>query len=235
MRFVVSHEIFEAFPGAAIGVLAVFDVDNRGLSEPIARRLSQAATEAAGALDGKNVTEHPQVACWRDAYRRFGAKPKKYPSSVENLLRRACRGESIRSINKLVDLYNVVSLSHFVPAGGEDLDRIEGDLRLTFATESEPAVKLLGESDERPPKRGEVIYRDDVGAVCRRWNWKEAERTKLTEETKNAVLVIETLPPVTRKTLEAALVDLASGVREHLGGSSHREILDRDRPEMQLR
>ena len=190
---------------------------------------------AVAALDGKNVTEHPHVACWRDAYRRFGAKPKKYPSSVENLLRRASRGESIRSINKLVDLYNVVSLSHLVPAGGEDLDRIEGDLRLTLATDSEPAVKLLGESDERPPKKGEVIYRDDVGAVCRRWNWKEAERTKLTEETKNAVLVVETLPPVERESLEAALIDLASGVRDHLGGSSQRVILDRDSAEMELR
>ena len=38
-----------------------------------------------------------------------------------------------------------------------------------------------------------MIYFDDHGAVCRCLNWREAQRTMLTEETKDAVLIIEAI------------------------------------------
>jgi DNA/RNA-binding domain of Phe-tRNA-synthetase-like protein len=237
MRFLVDETIFETFPDALVGVLVCRGIDNRtkdGEAETLSSMLHEAAALARGALEGRPPIEHPHIVCWREAYRAFGAKPKKYPSSIENLLRRAVKGEDPRHINKLVDLYNVVSLEHLVPAGGEDLASIQGDIRLTKASVSEPPVRLLGESEERAPKPGEVIYTDDVGAICRRWNWKEADRTKLTEDTKEAVLVLEALPPLDYAKLEAAMDELASLVREHLGGALARSMLDRDRPETAL-
>ncbi|MGH9392398.1 MAG: B3/B4 domain-containing protein, partial [Vicinamibacteria bacterium] len=126
----------------------------------------------------------------------------------------------------------VVSLFHLLPAGGEDLDAIEGDVVLTRASAAEKPVKLLGESEERAPKPGEVIYKDDRGAICRRWNWKEADRTKLTEETANAILVLEAIPPIALEELEAAARALERLVLEHCGGDARVEILDRQRPEV---
>lgn len=38
-----------------------------------------------------------------------------------------------------------------------------------------------------------MIYFDEQGAVCRCLNWREVQRTMLTEETKDAVLVIEAI------------------------------------------
>src|SRR5262249_2589701 len=172
------------------------------------------------------VAEHPSVAAWREAYRAFGAKPKDHPSSIENLLRRVAKGQPLRSVNRLVDLYNVVSLRHFVPVGGEGLGAVAGDVELRFAGEEEPAVRLLGEPEARAPKPGEVIYADRAGALCRRWNWKEADRTKLTEATTRGFLVIEALPPVGRSELDAALADLKALVLEHCGGTVRTGVLD---------
>jgi DNA/RNA-binding domain of Phe-tRNA-synthetase-like protein len=93
-------------------------------------------------------------------------------------------------------------------------------------------VKLLGEAEERSPKLGEVIYKDDRGAICRRWNWKEADRTKLTEETRNAVLVLEAIAPISVQDLEGGASALSRLVREHCGGSATIEMLDRQRPEV---
>ena len=135
-------------------------------------------------------------------------------------MRRAVKGQRLRSVNRLVDLYNTISLRHLVPVGGEDLAAVEGDVALTFATDHEPPVRLLGEPEARPPKPGEVIYRDRVGALCRRWNWKEADRTKLTEQTTDGFLVIEGLPPVGRALVESALAELAALVQRHCGGQS---------------
>jgi DNA/RNA-binding domain of Phe-tRNA-synthetase-like protein len=118
--------------------------------------------------------------------------------------------------------------------GGEDLDRIEGDVRLAIAGENEPPVRLLGEPEERAPRPGEVIYKDDLGAICRRWNWKEADRTKLTPDTRNAFLVIEGLPPVGRDKVSEAAEALAGLVRTHCGGKVRTALVDRDEPETSL-
>jgi DNA/RNA-binding domain of Phe-tRNA-synthetase-like protein len=149
-------------------------------------------------------------------------------------VRRVLKGQPLPGINPLVDLYNTVSLRHLVPVGGEDLDRIEGDVILTIAATDEPPVLLLGEAEPRPPKPGEVIYRDDLGAICRRWNWKEADRTKLTPATRDAVLVIEGLPPVGREIVARAAEDLAALISEHCGGRVGAALVARASPQVSL-
>lgn len=230
----VEPAIFETFPGVRIGVVVAHGVDNRGASPEVRSLLRQAERETKRALEGAVMAEHPRIAPWRDAYRRFGARPKKHLSSIENLARRVSKGEQLREVNKLVDLYNAISLGHLVPVGGEDLGRVVGGIDLTFAGDSEPGVRLLGDSEARRPTAGEVIYKDDCGAVCRRWNWKEADRTKLTEDTTHALLVVESLPPVTRAELESAVSELERRVGELCGGVTRTQLLDEQRLEADL-
>jgi len=230
----VAPGIFEAFPDAVLGIVAFDGVRNEGDNAEITEMLRKEETAVASRLGTVPVSEHPHIACWREAYRRFGAKPKDHPSSIENLVRRVTKGQSLRHVNRLVDLYNAISLKHLVPAGGEDLEAIDGDVELAFAGDSEPPVRLLGEPEARPPKKGEVIYRDRVGAICRRWNWKEADRTKLTESTTRGLLVIEGLPPVDRSMVAAAAEELAALVRKHCGGRARVSIVDRGAPEITL-
>jgi len=234
MWFRVDDSVFLHFPDVRIGVLAATDLDNRGAHPDIAQLLSEAEGGLAASFEGTPVTEHPRIAPWRNAYRKFGAKPKNYRSSIESLARRALKGESLRHINKLVDIYNAVSLRHLVPAGGEDLDRIEGDIHLTCAGESEAPVRLLGEAEERLPKQGEVIYKDDAGAICRRWNWKEADRTKLTETTRNAILIMEALPPVGAEQLDASLQELQDLVQRYCGGNTRTGTLHLGNPVIEI-
>ena len=224
----IDERIFDEFPGVRVGVIAAHGADNRGGDPQISRLLEEEQRRVAADLAGVTVIEHPRVAPWRAAYRRFGARPKKYRSAIENLVRRLLKGAALPSINPLVDLYNVVSLRHLLPVGGEDLERTAGSIVLTFAGEHENPVLLLGERQERPPYPGEVVYRDDVGAICRRWNWKEADRTKLTPDTRHAVLVIEALPPVDEAMLSAALEDLTGLIERFCGGRLTGHLLDRD-------
>ncbi len=233
MKLVVEQDVLELFPDVRIGVLVLSDVNNHARAD-FSSEIHRAQEHVRTVLAGVNVTEHPRIHCWREAYRRFGAKPKKYPSSIENLVRRTLKGEALRSVNPLVDLYNVVSLKYLLPVGGEDLDTVEGDIRLTRAVEDEPAVQLLGEKEARAPKAGEVFYTDDRGAICRRWNWKEANRTKLTRETRRAVLVLEALPPVTSSELDEAMGALEGLVRAHTSAGVTAQVLDKDDPRLSV-
>lgn len=235
MRLVIADSMFDEFRDLILGVVILHGIDNTQDSAEITGLLREAEAALPGTFGGTPVIDHPQIAPWREAYRRFGSKPKDYPSSIENIARRVLNGAQIGHINNLVSLYNTISLRHILPVGGEDLDRISGDVRLTCAGEDEPAILLLGEKEPRAPKAGEVIYKDDVGAICRRWNWKEADRTKLTHETRNAFLVIEALPPVARSTVEAAIGELADLVRRFCGGTVSTALLDKDHRDVVLK
>jgi DNA/RNA-binding domain of Phe-tRNA-synthetase-like protein len=230
----VSEEIFRAFPDVLIGVVVFEGVRNSGESSEIVAALRREEERTASAFAGTSISDHPLIAPWRAAYRAFGAKPKNHPSSIENLVRRAVKAQSLPHVNPIVDLYNTVSLRRLIPIGGEDLDKVAGDVELAFATAHEPPVRLLGEPEARPPKPGEVIYRDRVGALCRRWNWKEADRTKLTETTRDGFLVAEALPPLGRAEIDEVLAELVSLVQTHCGGRARASVLDRGHPSVAL-
>lgn len=234
MNLMIADAIFDEFPELVLGVVILHNIDNSQDKPEVAEMLRRAESELAGKFGSIPVIDYPYVATWREAYRKFGAKPKDYPSSVENLTRRVLNGAKIGHINNLVSLYNVISLRHILPVGGEDLDKISGDVFLTRAGEDEPEVFLLGEKEARAPRAGEIIYKDDLGAICRRWNWKEADRTKLTQETRNAFLVIESLPPVPHGVVETAVRELENSVRQFCGGEVSTAFLDKDNREIKL-
>lgn len=226
MQIVVTDAFWELFPTARIGLVIARGVDNTRSGAQAAALLEAQIAASAAALAGADMATHPAVAPWRAAYARFGAKPAKFRSSIESLLRSAQSGR-LRAISPLVDLYNTVSLRHQLPCGGEDLQAIVGDVALTRAGGGEPFRTIGAEADD-PPPTGEVIYADETGAICRCFNWREADRTKLTAATTDALLVIETLGSHQPGQLEAALANLATLVDEHLGGQLRTVILSRN-------
>lgn len=234
MKLIIAGTIFENFPDVFLGIVILHDIDNSKDNPEITEMLRQVESSLASKFGNTPVIEHPHISNWREAYRKFGAKPKDYPSSIENLTRRVLNGTKLGHINNLVSLYNVISLKYILPVGGEDLDQVVGDVYLTKAGSDEPAIFLLGEKEARAPKAGEIIYKDNVGAICRRWNWKEADRTKLTQETKNAFLVIECLPPISRELVQTAIHELADLVKQYCGGNVSTAFLDKDNRQTNL-
>ena len=166
-----------------------------------------AEISAAEALRHGTVEQLPHVAAWREAYRAFGAKPQRTRNSLEALLRRA--GAGLPRVNRLTDLYNAVSVLHQVPLGGEDLSRYTGAPRLIRALGTEPFDTVAdGVPAIEHPEPGEVVWCDDVGVTCRRWNWRQARRTQLSEDTTSALFILDALDPMTDDALHAAAEDL---------------------------
>ena len=222
------------FPDVILGVVTFRKIDNTSENAEVMEALRQEEMRVAEQFRSISISEHPHIAPWREAYRKFGAKPKDHLSSIENLVRRVTKGHQIPHINLLVDLYNTISLRHIVPVGGEDLDKIQGDVFLTVASLGEIPVRLLGEAEEKSPREGEVIYKDDLGAICRRWNWKEADRTKFTKETTKGFLVIEGLLPVHAEAIKSARADLTSLIRKFCGGIVNEGMVSKHAPDMDL-
>jgi len=162
---------------------------------------------ARRALAERPLEALPHVAAWREAYRAFGAKPQRTRNSLEALTRRAPGG--LPRVNRLADVYNAVSVLHQVPLGGEDLRGYAGSPRLVRATGDERFDTVAGGAEVvEHPDPGEVVWRDTVGVTCRRWNWRQARRTQLREDTTTALFILDALDPMTSEALTAAADDL---------------------------
>ena len=205
----VDAAVFALRPDYRVMLLAV-DGIVPGPSDQDSDALLQAAEAAARrALDAGPAEQFPHVAAWREAYRAFGAKPQRTRNSLEALLRRA--GSGLPRVNRLTDYYNALSVLHQIPFGGEDLTRYTGPPRLVRATGDEPFDTVAdGIVVTEHPEAGEVVWCDDAGVTCRRWNWRQARRTQLREDTTAALFILDALDPVPGEALHAAADDLAA-------------------------
>jgi DNA/RNA-binding domain of Phe-tRNA-synthetase-like protein len=206
----VDSAVFALRPDYRALLLAVDGiVPGPGDQESDALLLQAAQAAARQALNGGPAEELPHVAAWREAYRAFGAKPKRTRNSLEALLRRAESG--LPRVNRLTDYYNAVSVLHQIPLGGEDLTRYAGPPRLVRATGDEPFDTVAdGLAVTEHPGPGEVVWCDEAGVTCRRWNWRQARRTQLRDDTTAALFILDALDPVTDQELHAAADDLVA-------------------------
>jgi DNA/RNA-binding domain of Phe-tRNA-synthetase-like protein len=174
--------------------------------------LVDAESGAAALLAGRAPEELVQVRQWREAYRAFGAKPQRTRPSVEALLRRLEDG--IPRIDRITDAYNAVSIAHLLPIGGEDLAAYHGPARLVRANGDEDFDTVSeGEASIDHPETGEVVWRDDLGVTCRRWNWRQCRRTRITESTQRAVFILDGLAALGENGLADAGEDLVAALR----------------------
>jgi DNA/RNA-binding domain of Phe-tRNA-synthetase-like protein len=205
----VDAAVFALRPDYRVLLLAV-DGLVTGPSDQDSDALLQAAeAEARQALGERPVDQLPHVEAWREAYRTFGAKPQSTRNSVEALLRRAESG--LPRVNRLTDTYNAISVLHQIPLGGEDLTRYAGSPRLIRATGTEPFDTVAdGAAAIEHPDPGEVVWCDDAGVTCRRWNWRQARRTQLRDDTTTALFILDALDPMTDEALHGAADDLVS-------------------------
>ena len=207
----VAPEIAARHPDYLATVLVAEGIPNGPSDDASSRALLEAADHLrARALD--RPADHPHIASWRAAFSAFGAKPSKYPCSAEALAARVLKGDRLPEINRLVDLYNAVSVTHLVPLGGEDLDRLQGSLRLVVA-DGDESFDVAGDVAAEPPRPGEIVWRDDAGVTCRRWNWRQGSRTRLEEVSSRAFFVFDRLDGLTLAELDAAVSDLEARLR----------------------
>ncbi len=212
LDFSIAKDLKEKFPSLRVGVVLIDGIDNAMKDDSIAKMLRSEEQSFKQKYFGKDMASIKGIKSWREAYSAFGAKPKDYKSSVEALAKKVLKGEQLPSINSIVDLGNCISIKHVLPVGSEDLGKVSGGIRLRFADGGEPFSKI-GSSENEPPEKGEVVYADSAGVLCRRFNWRESERTKLTGQTKKAVLFIESLNA--DDSLEEAVIELTSLLEKH--------------------
>jgi len=211
----VDQNVADLRPDYRALLLVVQGLEPQATSTVADDLIKQAEAHAKELLAESPVDQLPQISSWREAYRGFGAKPQRTRNSLEALTRRAADG--LPRINALTDIYNAISVLHQIPLGGEDFDLYDGPARLTRAVGDEAFDTTSGgEIVIENPTAGEVIWRDNAGVTCRRWNWRQGKRTALSENTTTAFFILDALAPMTNDELNTVGESLSQAL-ESLG------------------
>ena len=231
--FGVSNEVFTQFPGYVRGVVLAYGVTNGESSGRLTSLLRAAEASLRTKLNLDTISEHPRIFSWREAYRSFGAKPSKFRPSMEAMARRVLRNDELPSISALVDIGNIVSLRHILPAGGHAIEFVKEDIALRPATGDEEFIALDSEEVETPSP-GEIILVEGKTVLTRRWTWRQGKHTLVVPTTTDLEVNVDGLPPVPVEEVEEACREIMELIEEFCGGTTRYEVLSQANPVIKL-
>jgi DNA/RNA-binding domain of Phe-tRNA-synthetase-like protein len=216
MNFIVAAECVQL--GLRAGAIVFRDVQvgaaGPGLRAEIAREVQAIQGRFSGPAA---VRSSPEVAGFHDILRKVGANPRRELPSTERLLTLALKRGDLPAINSLVDAYNLVSVRSSCSLGAHDLDRIASPVTLRLLTGGE-AFTPLGADAPAAVVPGEYGYVDAGDRLLCRLDVLQAEFSKVTAATRNALLIVEGTTAHTPDALHRAFADAIELVTRYCGG-----------------
>jgi DNA/RNA-binding domain of Phe-tRNA-synthetase-like protein len=236
MLFRIEEGVFQMFPQFCRGIVVAAGIDNSQPSPELEALLreQEAKMRQDPAID---LATHPRLQVWKDAYRQFGSNPNKFTPSIVFLAKQVKSGKPVRSISPAVDAFNIISLKHIIPCGGDDMDSVVGDVTLGRAASDETFAPIFKPEEVEHPEPGEVIYvnRLTKKVLCRRWNWRNADFSKLAPETRNLGINVDgMMPSISRLEIEEAAEELKELLLRYCGGRIAVYYLDAQNPEVEI-
>lgn len=235
MTYTVEPEIFKLFPAFQRGVVVATQVDNTTADSTLANLISQASDKM---LVESTDAEPERISVWNNAYLKLGVDPKRFTPSIRFLYEQIRKGKPPRSISRIVDIINLVSLRRMAPCGGDDLQAIlPGDINLGFAKGDESFAPLFKATAFENPTAGEVIYYtpQTKKVMCRRWTWRNADFSKITFETTSVAINIDIMtPPFAEGDIDAALAEMAELLERYCGAKTVCHTLSASTPSFEL-
>jgi DNA/RNA-binding domain of Phe-tRNA-synthetase-like protein len=230
----ISDKIFEIYPGYVRGIVVGHEVKNLSSPPELIQYLREAEESVRQRLKLEDLAEDVHIQPWREAYRKFGAKPSEFRSSIEALVRRVLRSDPLPSINALVDIGNILSLRYLIPMGSHAIDLLDDDMDLRLANGDENFTAFGSDQLEHPLK-GEVIFAEGNTVLTRRWTWRQGNRTLTLPETTAVEFNVDGMPPTSPEEVKNACQETIEMVKQFCGGKFTSGLLSKEFPRLLLK
>lgn len=226
LRFNIDPEVAARFPDIRAGGFLVKGLASAAKELDVDSFIASALSVLNARIpDVQKMSEEPEIAAWRAAYKQMGLKPSEYKCSAEQLARRLLKGQSISTPLPAVNLYCALSAKHLAPMGAYDFERLaERHITLRFAIpESDSFEPLGGRVEDMPLSPKIAVYGCGSKVICWGFNHRDSRETSLREETDIAAFFNEAVAPVQYAALESAFEELRMALRK--GGAVVGDIV----------
>lgn len=213
-----DSDIREKFPGLSVGIVTVDSIENLERSETLKNFGKVVEERTRGFLTAEGIKGDSIFHAYRDFFWRIGIDPTKIRPASEALTRRILLGRSLPQINTAVDAYNLASVESKIPIAAFDSEELSGELTMRFAHEGEYFFGI-GMKEEMTLLGGEVVISDEKRLVAV-YPYRDDDKTKVTLETGNVMLISCGVPGIGRDILIEAARLAGEYVRRFCGGSA---------------
>jgi DNA/RNA-binding domain of Phe-tRNA-synthetase-like protein len=216
----IDSSLLQEFPGLRAYLVRIFEVNIASSSAKVqilGSLVSEVTTSILQKYDLEKLKDIPIFRTYRDFFWLVGIDPTKTRPAAEALTRRILSGKPFPRINILVDAYNLASVVSGVPIAAFDLDKVKGDLLMRRARAGETFLGI-GMKQAETLKGAEVVVSDEEKLIAI-YPYRDSANSKVTEDTKNILLMVCGVPGVEEKELEQAQIVTVDYVTRFCGGT----------------
>lgn len=206
---------------SAIGVKTVFGcvegITNSGLPPAWEKERNARLARLLERYIDLAVHDDPILEGYHILHDRAGVKRRKNIPSSENLIKSLLKHRDMPFINLVVDIYNIISMESKLCVAAHDRDKIEGNLTVRFSDESETYVPI-GQDHPVAMNPHEYCYCDDSNEVLCRLEIRQVNKTKISENVKNVLYIIEGNDATEDDYLESVMEEIIETTIQYCGG-----------------
>jgi len=198
----ISPEIKGRFPDLAVRFRQAKGLEIKRESGELEQFKKEVVDEIKNAYNIDTLKDDAKMRLYRDFFWKIGIDPTKIRPASEALIRRILQGKPLPKINTAVDSYNLASIKSGVPLAAFDLAHINGELSMRFAKEGEEFAGI-GMKEPKVLKGNEIVIEDRTSLVAI-YPYRDADKSKITTDTKGILLMSCGVPGVPGETLDEA-------------------------------
>ena len=206
--FIVSESWKKAYPGAAVGILAMGHVASPKHHPKLDRQKEQLENELRsrfGGLDRAALKALPVIQGYNSYYKRF----KKTYHVLLQLESVVLKGKSIPRVAALVEAMFMAELKNQLLTAGHDLEVLKPPLRIDVADGSENYIRINGQ--EQTPQPKDMFIADTQGIISTVLYGPDG-RTRITSKTERVFFTVYAPPGIGEQAVEKHLRDIQAYV-----------------------
>ena len=211
-----DSRVTEKFTWLSICMGAINNIQVEKENEQTRRLKKSVYEEVRAKYDIETLKDNPTVRAYRDFYWKLDIDPTKTRPSGEALLRRVLHGDELPRISTVVDAYNLASMKTIIPISGFDKEKLNPPFNLRFAENGETFTGI-GMNKPMILTDKMLVLTDKKQVLCI-YPYRDADSTKITEQTKNVIIVGYGAPGINAQTLKEAVETTLSYIKLVSGG-----------------
>ncbi len=197
----ISFDLNDRFPDLKVLTFSIKDLKIKKRDDDLEKFKETISEDVKEKYNLESLKDVSIFRAYRDFFWKIGIDPTKNRPAAEALIRRILARKPIPNINTLVDAYNLASVKSEIALAAFDENKLRGELTLRFAKKDE---KFLGIGmDKHMNLNGGEVVISDLERLVAMYPHRDAEYSKVTEETSNILMLVCGVPGISLESLHS--------------------------------
>lgn len=186
MKFTVEREVLDL--GLKVIGITITNIDNKTKTQKFLNFKDKAYKALKQKYQDFDIETDLILKGFHELHKKLNIKRRKNTPISENILKRFLKEEKLSDANKLITLYNIVTLDSRLSIGMHDMDKIYGSVSLKIAGANEKYTSVNGEI--KTLNQNQYVYIDKKDIIYK-LEVSQNPKTIVSENTKNIFITIQ--------------------------------------------